>query len=169
MDKNDKSIDWIAIYTKPRHEKTLALELEKKGLEVYLPLLRVRKKWSDRKKWVEFPLFKSYLFVKATNYNTQSLINTPGLVRIVRFGKKIAIIKESSINSIKLMLNGGYNPTSTDYFIKGGPVSVKSGPLKGLTGEVVRIDNHNRLLVRIDAIKHSISIDIDRGLLIPLV
>ena len=169
MDKNDKSIDWIAIYTKPRHEKTVALELEKKGFEVYLPLLRVRKKWSDRKKWVEFPLFKSYLFVKTTNYNTQSLINTPGLVRVVRFGKKIAIIKESSINSIKLMLNGGYNPISTDYFIKGDAVSVRSGPLKGIIGEVARIDSNNRLIVRIDAIKHSISIDIERKFLKPYV
>ena len=49
---------WIAVYTKPRHEKTLAQELEKKGIESYLPLLKERRKWSDRKKWVEFPLFR---------------------------------------------------------------------------------------------------------------
>ena len=169
MQKIDKSKNWVAVYTKPRHEKAVAFELQKKGYEIYLPLLRVRKKWSDRKKWVEFPFFKSYLFAKTFKKDIGSLVSTVGLVRVIKFGENIAIVKDSSINSIKLMLNGGYNPTSTDYFIKGDPVSVKSGPLKGLTGEVVRIDNHNRLLVRIDAIKHAISIDIDRGRLKTLV
>jgi len=169
MDKNNKSNHWVAIYTKPRHEKTVALELEKKGFEIYLPLLRVRKKWSDRKKWVEFPLFKSYLFARINKNNTISLVSTPGLVRIIKFGEKIAIVQNSSIDSIKLMLNGGYNPTPTDFFIKGDPVLVKSGPLKGLIGEVIRVDKHDRLLIRIDAIKHSISIDIDRKFLKPLV
>ena len=169
MQKIDKSRNWVAIYTKPRHEKTVAFELQKKGHEIYLPLLRVRKKWSDRKKWVEFPLFKSYLFARTFKKDITSLVSTPGLVRVIKFGEKIAIVEDSSIDSIRLMLNGGYNPTSTDYFIKGDPVLVESGPLKGLTGEVIRIDNHNRLLVRIDAIKHSISIDIDRRLLKSLV
>jgi len=169
MEKNDKLKIWVALYTKPRHEKTVAFELEKKGHEIYLPLLRVRRKWSDRKKWVDFPLFKSYLFARISNENRISLISAPGLVRIIKFGEKIAIVNNSSIESIKLMLNGGYNPTSTDYFIKGDPVLVQSGPLKGLIGEVIRIDNHNRLLVRIDAIKHSISIDIERRFLKPLV
>ena len=169
MDKNNKSNHWVAIYTKPRHEKTVALELAKKGFEVYLPLLRVRKKWSDRKKWVELPLFKSYLFGRINKENTISFVSTPGLVRIIKFGDKIAIVPNSSIDSIKLMLNGGYNPIPTDFFIKGDPVLVKSGPLKGLIGEVIRLDKHDRLLIRIDAIKHSISIDIERKFLKPLV
>ena len=167
MDRNGKLKNWIALYTKARHEKAVASEREKKGFEIYLPLLRVRRKWSDRKKWVEFPLFKSYLFVRITNDDKISLGNTPGLVKVVRFGKKNAIVKESSINAIRLMINGGYDPIPTNYFLKGDPVSVSSGPLKGLVGEVIRIDNNDRLIVRIDAIQHSISVDIERKFLKP--
>ena len=65
---------WIAVYTKPRHEKLVEKELQKKGYEVYLPILRERRKWSDRKKWVDFPLFRSYLFVKVQIKNSLSTL-----------------------------------------------------------------------------------------------
>ena len=64
MDSQKDHKKWIAVYTKPRHEKTVENELLKKGFEVYLPILKERRKWSDRKKWVEFPLFRSYIFVR---------------------------------------------------------------------------------------------------------
>ena len=63
---------WIAVYTKPRHEKTVENELQKKGYEVYLPLLKERRKWSDRKVWVEFPMFRSYIFVKTELKNARN-------------------------------------------------------------------------------------------------
>jgi len=156
---------WIAIYTKPRHEKSVQKELINKGIEVFLPLIKKRQKWSDRKKWVNFPLFKSYLFVRTELNNTHYIAQTPGLVKIVRFGEEIAIVQDNSIQSIKTMINGGYTPETTDYFIKGDSVKVKNGPLKGISGEVVRIDGRDRLIVRIDSIQHSISIKIDRSFL----
>ena len=156
---------WIAVYTKPRHEKAVSNELYKKGYEVYLPLLRERRKWSDRKKWIEFPLFKSYLFVRTDIKNALFVVQTYGVVKIIKFGEKIGTVQNEIINSIRLMIEGGYKPEPLDYFIKGDPVIVKEGPLKGLIGEVVRIDNNERLIVRIDAIKHSISIQIERGFL----
>ena len=55
MIKRNNSLKWIAVYTKPRHEKAVSNELYKKGYEVFLPLLKERRKWSDRKKWIEFP------------------------------------------------------------------------------------------------------------------
>ena len=156
---------WIAVYTKPRHEKTVSNELHKKGYEVYLPLLKERRKWSDRKKWIEFPLFRSYLFVRTDIKNALFVVQTYGVVKIIKFGEKIGIVKNEIINSIKLMIEGGYKPEPLDYFIKGDPVIVKEGPLKGLIGEVIRIDNNDRLIVRIDAIQHSVSIQIERGFL----
>ena len=156
---------WIAVYTKPKHEKTVSNELYKKGYEVYLPLLKERRKWSDRKKWIEFPLFRSYLFVKTDIKNALFVVQTYGVVKIIKFGEKIGIVKNEIINSIRLMIEGGYKPEPLDYFIKGDPVIVKEGPLKGLIGEVIRIDNNDRLIVRIDAIQHSVSIQIERGFL----
>ena len=156
---------WIAVYTKPRHERTAKSELETKGFEVFLPLLKERRKWSDRKKWVEFPLFKSYIFVRTETKNTLFVLQTPGVVTVVKFGGEVAIVQDKSIQAIKLMIEGGYRPIATDYFVKGDPVQVKEGPLKGLVGEVTRIDGHDRLLIRVDAIQHSVSVHIDRAFL----
>ena len=70
MNKEQELKKWIAFYTKPRHEKLVQKELEKKGVQTYLPLLKERRRWSDRKKWVEFPMFKSYIFVKTELKNS---------------------------------------------------------------------------------------------------
>ena len=84
---------------------------------------------------------------------------------MVKFGGEVAIVQDKSIQAIKLMIEGGYRPIATDYFVKGDPVQVKEGPLKGLVGEVTRIDGHDRLLIRVDAIQHSVSVHIDRAFL----
>ncbi len=165
MDSNEQNKKWIAVYTKPRHEKTVEKELQKKEFEVYLPLLKQRRKWSDRKKWVEFPLFRSYIFVKTEIKNALFVLQTLGVVKVVKFGGEVAVIQNDSIQAIKLMIEGGYMPEATDYFVKGDPVEVKDGPLKGLVGEVIRVDNHDRLLVRVDAIQHSVSVQINRAFL----
>ena len=165
MNSNEQNKKWIAVYTKPRHEKTVEKELQKKEFEVYLPLLKQRRKWSDRKKWVEFPLFRSYIFVKTEIKNALFVLQTLGVVKVVKFGGEVAVIQNDSIQAIKLMIEGGYMPEATDYFIKGEAVEVKSGPLKGLIGEVIRVHNSDRLLIRVDAIQHSISVQIDRGYL----
>ena len=165
MDSNEQNKKWIAVYTKPRHEKTVEKELQIKGFEVYLPLLKQRRKWSDRKKWVEFPLFRSYIFVKTEIKNALFVLQTLGVVKVVKFGGEVAVIQNDSIQAIKLMIEGGYSPEATDYFVKGDPVEVKDGPLKGLVGEVIRVDNHDRLVVRVDAIQHSVSVQINRAFL----
>ena len=161
----DKRRIWIVAYTKPRHEKSVAKDLKLKGYKIYLPLIKKRKQWSDRKKWVAFPLFKSYIFIKTELNNTLSIMQTPGIIKIIKFGGSIAIVNSSSLKSIKLMIDGGFNPKITDYFIKGDNVVVKEGPLNGIQGEVVRIDGNDRLIIRIDSIKHSLSIKIKRSFL----
>lgn len=156
---------WIAIYVKSRHEKVVAKKLVENGFEVYLPILRKKKKWSDRKKWVEYPLFKSYMFVKTEIKESISIFKVPNVVKIIRFGKKIAIIKNDTINSLKLMIQGNYVAEVENYFLKGDLVKIKHGPLKGFYGEVIRKNNKKRLLLRVDAIQQSISIEVDTGIL----
>ena len=168
MNKDQNLKKWIALYTKPRHEKIVLKELKKKGFQAYLPLLKERRRWSDRKRWVEFPMFKSYIFVKTELKESIFIIQTSGVVKIIKFGNKIATIQNSIIDSLKLMIEGGYEPTPVDYFLKGDPVRVKEGPLKGLIGQVIRIDNYNSLVFRIDAIQHSVSVKINKGFLEPI-
>ena len=83
MDSDQDSKKWIAIYTKPRYEKTVKKEFQKKGFKVYLPMLKERRKWSDRKKWIEFPLFRSYLFVRTKLKNSLFVLQTLGVVKII--------------------------------------------------------------------------------------
>jgi len=156
---------WIAVYTKPRHEKTVEQELKNKGYETYLPILRERRKWSDRKKWVEFPMFRSYVFTRITFNQALPVLETIGVVKIIKFGNEPAIVQDEHIEGIKLMIEGGYNPQATDYFLRGDQVEVRDGPLKGLAGDVIRLDDHDRLVIRIDAIQHSVSVQIDRRFL----
>ena len=156
---------WFAFYTKSRHEKSVHNTLINNGYEVYLPLLRERKKWSDRKKWVEYPLFKSYLFIKIEPKDSIFALKTPGIVRMIKFGNSPSPIPNQIILSLKLMLEGGYNPQPTDYFLKGDPVIIKDGPLKGLEGEIIKVHNEERFIIHVHTIKHSISIKIDRAYL----
>ena len=165
MNAKQDSKKWIAVYTKPRHEKFVENELKKKGIDVYLPMLKERRKWSDRKKWVSFPLFRSYIFVKIEIKNALIILQTIGVVKLIKFNNKVAIVPEQSIHNIRLMIEGGYNPEPTDYFIKGNPIEVKDGPLKGIVGEVINVDKKDRLVIRVDVIQHSISIKINRAYL----
>ena len=96
---------WYAVYTKPRWEKKVYGLLVEEGLEVYCPLNRVRKKWSDRVKWVEEPLFKSYVFVRLAESGLSSVRMVNGVVNFVYWLGKPAIIKDKEIESIRKFLN----------------------------------------------------------------
>ena len=157
--------DWIVAYTKPRHEYSVLNDLSKIGFDSYIPTIRKRRRWSDRKKWVEFPLFKSYVFVNTEPKNSLSILKVHGVVRIVKFGNEIAVVNNKVINIIRKMIEGGYTPKSESYFSKGDFVIVIDGPLKGLEGEVFNESDENRLMIRIEAIQQSISVSIDRGFL----
>ena len=156
---------WYAFYTKSKHEKSVEKTLISKGYEAYLPLLKERRRWKDRKKWVSFPLFKSYIFIKIEAKDSIFVLKTPGIVRMVKFGDKPSPVLEDTINSLRLMIDGGFNPQPTDYFMKGDPVIIKEGPLKGLEGEIATIHNQERFIIKVDAIEHSFSIKISRAYL----
>src|ERR1700741_3474491 len=96
---------WLAVYTRPRWEKKVNQLLADKGLESYCPLNKVRRKWSDRVKLVEEPLFKSYVFVKVNDEDRIAVRMTPGVVNFVYWDGKPAVIKEKEINAIKRFLN----------------------------------------------------------------
>ena len=130
------SLQWIAIRSKPRSEKIVSNELNKKGIESFLPLIKKRQQWSDRKKWVEFPLFPSYLFARIELKNSLYIMNTHGVNTIVKFGDKVITVEDKVVNSIKLALEGGYELHPMKYFTIGDQVEVIGGPMKGVLGIV---------------------------------
>ena len=100
----DLSRKWLAVYTRPRWEKKVNRLLTEKGLESYCPLNKVRRKWSDRMKVVEEPLFKSYVFVKVDNNDRIAVRMTNGAINFVYWDGKPAVIKEKEITAIKRFL-----------------------------------------------------------------
>src|SRR5687768_17707519 len=98
------STKWFAIYTRPRWEKKVHGLLSQKGIESYCPLNKVRRKWSDRIKLVEEPLFKSYVFVKVEESGRTSVRMTDGVINFVYWDGKPAVVKDKEIEAIKLFL-----------------------------------------------------------------
>src|ERR1700749_5016142 len=98
------ALKWYPVYTHAKAEKKAAQSLEGKGIETYLPLRRQLKQWSDRKKWVEEPLIKSYLFVRIAEHDQTEVLMTRGIARFIYFGGKIASMPASQIDNLKLLM-----------------------------------------------------------------
>ena len=158
---------WIAVYTKSRHEKVVIQELENKNIEAYCPIFKERRQWSDRKRWVEFPLFRSYVFAKIELKNSLYILQAMGVHHIIKFQGNISIIPDEIIQNIKSMIDGGFTIEQVEYFVKGDEVIVVDGPLKGMDGIVVKIKNENKLVLKVAAIQQAIAVQIHPGYLKP--
>jgi len=152
---------WIVVRSKPRSEKVAYKELVNKNIEAYLPLLKERRKWSDRKKWVEFPLLSSYLFARINLKDSIFVLQTQGVNTVIKFGEKIAIVQDDVIKAMRLAIDGGYQLEPTDYFVEGDLVEVIAGTMKGVSGIVARLKGQSRLIIKIDAIQQALSVQIE--------
>lgn len=128
--------------------------LIKNSIIAYLPLLRTLKQWSDRKKWVEEPLFRSYLLVYISEKEYYEVLNTPGAVRYVTFEGKAVPVPEKQIEAIRYFLNeASPDILPVDMPLEPGQaVEITRGPLHGLTGELVSIQGRQKVRVRIDCL-----------------
>ena len=155
------TLNWYAIHTKNRHEKKVDLRLKEKGISSYLPLNTVYRRWSDRYKKVQEPLFSCYVFVNMNLKDRLSVLQTDGVVCLVAFNGIPATIPEDQIYAIKKILEKKQSVEYSDYFIPGKKVKVARGPFKGIEGTLVTNKNNNRLVIAIEGIKQAISIEID--------
>jgi len=167
-------LNWYAVYTKPRAEKKAHAELLKNSIDVYLPLQRTLKRWSDRKKWVEEPLFRSYLFVNISPDQYFDVLNTPGVVRYITFEGKAVPVPEKQIDAIRYYLaeeplsEAGGNSGLAAALEPGTTVEVARGPLRGLSGELVEVPGKHKVKVEISAIGQSLLITIPVSQLIEI-
>lgn len=155
---------WYAIYTRANAEKKLFDNLQEKNIECYLPMRKVLKFWSDRKKWMDEPLFRCYIFVKVSYKEFFTALNTPGVVCYISFGGKAQSIPEGQINNIKTFLAQCDHEITVSYerIQKGVTVEVLQGSLKGIIGEVINVCGQSRLLIRIDSMNCSLYANISK-------
>ena len=155
---------WFAIYVKSRSEKKVLKLLEDIGIESFLPLITRVKQWSDRKKKVEEPLFRSYLFVNIPLSDYYTVLNVNGVVKFITFEKKPVPVPDNQIIAIKEYLNDT-ELHSIDYedFKEGELVRIKSGQMKDLVGRFIKINGKHRVIIDIEAVGQSIPINIARS------
>ena len=146
------TLKWYALYTNPRAEKKVANELDIRGFENYLPLQTTFKKWSDRKKKVEIPLFNSYVFVKTDlELNYYKILEIPGIVKFVRFGKEINSIRDVQIEQIKLLLSNFDDiEVNSELIGLNELVEVIAGPLSGFKGMTIENQSNKTFAIEIE-------------------
>ena len=163
----DSNKKWYAIYTHARTEKVVSKRLIEKNIETYLPLHKVLRQWSDRKKMVEIPLFNSYVFVKINRGEYDNVLKTNGVVKFIAFEGKAVSIPDQQIETLRVLINSDIHlETSNIVFKAGKKVKVAMGQLKGLTGELVQESKKNRFLVRIEEINQNLLVNIPSSYLL---
>jgi transcription antitermination factor NusG len=153
---------WLAVYSRPRWEKKVNQLLTEKGLESYCPLNKIRRKWSDRVKLVEEPLFKSYVFVKVSDEDRTIVRMTPGVVNFVYWDGKPALVKDKEINAIRRFLNEYENVEVQPMELKVRQrVKITTGSLMDQEGEVIGL--HRKMVkVAIDSLGYVLVAHIER-------
>jgi transcription antitermination factor NusG len=160
------SSKWYAIYTRPRWEKKVNSLLLEKGIECYCPLNKVRRKWSDRIKLIEEPLFKSYVFVKIKEDDRTNVRMTNGVVNFVYWNGKPAIIREKEIDTIKRFLDEHEHVQAVKMDLKPNDrVVITAGPMMDKEGKVIEVKNKTAK-VCIDSLGYMLIAYIDKSKLI---
>lgn len=159
----EASVEWVVLWTKPRAEKRVARVLDAREIPIWLPTVTLRRRWSDRWKEVEFPLFPGYLFVQNLTHWTE-LLCVPGVLTIVKCGDKAARIRESQMAELKaalLLLSASEEqPEVVHDFEPSDRVKVIDGPMAGLIGVVREIRGRRRLLIGFEQIGRAVAMSI---------
>jgi len=164
LERKDKN--WFAVYVKSRHEKSVYSELQQKGIESSLPLATQTRQWSDRKKKVEVPLFRSYVFVNIDISKEKfGVLQTDGVVKFVTFCNKTVSIPHEQMYWLDQLVISKLDLEHETDFPPGTDVDVLFGPLKGLQGRVIQKNSDTKLVIWLDSIMQGVSVEIDPAFL----
>ena len=152
---------WYALQVRPRFEKVVATILKDKGYEEYLPRYKSRRRWSDRSKTIELPLFPGYNFCRVDVLDKLPVLVVPGVMSIVGTAKLPTPITDEEIDSIKKVVGSGMPCTPWPSMQAGQSVCVVRGPLTGLEGTVIEVRSSVRLFLTLPLLQRSISVEID--------
>jgi|SRR5687767_8803174 transcription antitermination factor NusG len=157
---NQHVVNWYVVYTRPKSERKVASSITDMGIESYLPMHRVVRQWSDRRKRIEVPLFPNYVFVRVTPLIRQSLYSIKEVVRFVSIEKRPVIVREKEIEAIQRVLGADTEVWTEEYFPEGAIVKVASGPFAGIEGVVVKKNNNSRLIIKVEGLMKAFSFNI---------
>jgi len=155
---------WFALQVTPKHEQKVDAMLAWKGHGHFLPSAPVSRQWSDRVKVVQQPLFPGYVFCRTQKSVLMGLTrNTPGIIRVVSFGGKPQPVADEEIVSLQRIIQTERDVCSFPYTTVGQKVQIIAGPLAGITGIITELKRRHRLVISVDIIMKSISVEIDQS------
>lgn len=163
MSNHDQQWPWFAVLVRTSREKTANLLLENAGYECFLPTSKYMRRWSDRMKEVEVPLFPGYLFCRMNPHNRLPVLMTPGVIQIVGVGKTPIPVEEEEIAAIQRAGKSGLSTMPWPYLEVGHVVRVEDGPLRGMTGIIVKIKFGLKLVLSVSLLQRSVAVEIDRS------
>jgi len=152
---------WYALYTCARHEKRVASQLVERSLESFLPLYRSVRRWNDRSRLVDLPLFPGYLFVHIPLTEKLRVLSIRGAVRLVEWGGSPQALLDEEVQQIRQLLLGRMQIEPHPYIKAGARVRITRGSLEGTEGYVVRFKNMCRVVISVHLIQRSIAVELD--------
>ncbi len=160
---------WYAAYTSANQEKRVAEQLGLRDVEHFLPLYSSVRRWKDRRVTLQMPLFPGYVFVYLALRDRLQVLQIHGFVHLVRFGGQPVALQEEDIHALLNCQTRGHHLEPHPYLQAGLRARVKSGPLQGLEGIILRRKNRTRLILSFDLIMRSVAVEIDETDLAPVV
>jgi transcription antitermination factor NusG len=159
---------WHVVYTASRQEKKVAVMLERYQIRHYLPLVKKLRVWSDRKKWVEMPLFNGYIFVQPKPSERDQVLQIPGVVKYLKHNGSDALVSSREIEVIQRLIEKGYHLESgaAGSLRKGDKVKIEQGPLKGIEAEVLKdADGSETVWIAFETISQVVKVVVPADLL----
>jgi transcription antitermination factor NusG len=152
---------WFALLVRARHEKNIAKMLRGKGYDPFLPLYECRRRWSNRYKVLELPLFPGYLFCRFDVQNRLPILKTPGVLLVLGVARTPVPIDNSEIDSIRTIVGSGHQSQPWPFLQVGTRVRIGHGSLCGLEGILLDFRGHHRLIVSVTMLQRSVAVEID--------
>jgi len=155
------SAKWFAAYVNSHHEKCVGLHFAERQIESFLPLYATRRRWRNRCAMdLELPLFPNYVFVRIASRERVRVLEVPGVVSLVGFGRVLAPLPDFEIEALRSGL-GLRKIEPHPYLVIGERVRIKAGPMMGLEGVLVRKKNNFRVVLALDAIMRCVAVEVD--------
>jgi len=159
---------WYALRVRSRYENTVATHLHGRGYESFLPHYKCRRRWSDRFKEIELPLFQGYVFCRFNPLNRLPILSIPGVVHVVGVGRTPVPIDETEIAAIQAAVKSGLARQPWPFLQIGHRVRIEYGPLCGVEGILLGFRGHHRLVLSVALLQRSVAVQVDEGWLQPM-
>lgn len=159
---------WFALQTRRNREKIVGEILRGKGYEEFVPTYRSRRKWSDRLKELELPLFPGYVFCRFNPSRRLPVLTTPGVLSVVGHGRVPVPVEDAEIEAIRSVVASHLRLEPWPYLCVGEWVAIESGSLAGLSGILLEVRKSCRLVVSVNLLQRSVAVEVDRDWVRPL-